>query len=57
VGSEAGELAALAIEDGAVIWTRQVNGVIRGIGYDQDLLYVGTLKGILFAVRPPVDKR
>jgi outer membrane protein assembly factor BamB len=57
VGSEAGELAALAIEDGAVIWTRQVNGVIRGIGYDQNLLYVGTLKGILFAVRPPVDKR
>ena len=56
-GSEAGELAALAIEDGAVIWTRHLDGVIRGIGYDGDLLFVGTLKGVLFAVRPPLGER
>ena len=56
-GSEAGELTALAIEDGAVIWTRHLEGVIRGIGQDGDLLFVGTLKGALSAVRPPVDKR
>ena len=56
-GSEAGELTALAIEDGAVIWTRHLEGVIRGIGQDGDLLFVGTLKGALFAVRPPVGKR
>jgi len=56
-GSEGGELAALAIEDGAVVWTRHLDGVIRGIGCDGDLLFVGTLKGVLFAVRPPVDKR
>lgn len=56
-GSEAGELAALAIEDGVVIWTRHLEGVIRGIGHDGHLLFVGTLKGALFAVRPPVDKR
>jgi outer membrane protein assembly factor BamB len=56
-GSEAGELAALGIEDGAVIWTRHLDGVIRGIGYDADLLFVGTLKGVLFAVRPPLGKR
>jgi outer membrane protein assembly factor BamB len=56
-GSEAGELAALAIEDGAMIWTRQLDGVIRGIGYDGDLLYIGTLKGVVFAVRPPVARR
>lgn len=57
VGSEDGELAALAIEDGAVIWTRHLDGVIRGIGFDRELLFVGTLKGALFAVRPPADKR
>jgi outer membrane protein assembly factor BamB len=54
---EAGEVSALAIEDGAVIWTRQVDGVVRGIGDDGELLFVGTLKGVLFAVRPPVGKR
>jgi outer membrane protein assembly factor BamB len=56
-GSEAGQLAALAIDDGALLWSRHLNGVIRGIGYDGDLLFVGTLKGVLFAVRPPVGKR
>jgi outer membrane protein assembly factor BamB len=56
-GSEAGELAALAIEDGAAVWTRHLEGVIRGIGYDGDLLFVGTFKGIVFAVRPPASKR
>ncbi len=56
-GGEAGEVSALAIEDGAVIWTRHVGGVVRGIGDDGELLFVGTLKGVLFAVRPPVDKR
>jgi eukaryotic-like serine/threonine-protein kinase len=55
-GSEAGELVALAIEDGAVIWARQLEGMIRGIGYDGDLLFVGTLKGAVFAVRPPLDE-
>ena len=56
-GSEAGELAALAIEDGTVIWTRHLDGVIRGIGSDGDFLFVGTLKGLLFAVRPPLGER
>ena len=56
-GSEAGELAALAIEDGAVIWTRQLNGAIRGIGCDGGLLFVGTVKGVVFAVQPPVGTR
>jgi outer membrane protein assembly factor BamB len=56
-GSEAGELAALATEDGAVTWARRLDGVLRGIGSDGDLLFVGTLKGTLFAVRPPVGQR
>ncbi len=57
VGSEAGELAALAIDDGMPIWTRRLNGVVRGIGHDADLLFVGTLKGTVSAVRPPEAQR
>jgi outer membrane protein assembly factor BamB len=53
VGGEAGDLQALRPEDGAVVWNRHVDGVVRGIGFDGDLLFIGTLKGTLFAVRPP----
>jgi outer membrane protein assembly factor BamB len=56
VGGEAGELEALRPEDGAVVWARHVDGVVRGVGSDGDLLFVGTLKGTLFAVRPPGDR-
>jgi hypothetical protein len=56
-GDEGGELDALALEDGAILWARHLDGVIRGIGHDADLLYVGTLKGALFAVRPPAGGR
>ncbi len=52
-GGEAGEIEALGPEDGAVVWTRHVDGVVRGVGSDGDLLFIGTLKGTLFAVRPP----
>jgi len=56
-GDEGGELDALAVEDGAVLWARHLDGEIRGIGQDGDLLFVGTLKGVLFAVRPPNGRR
>jgi hypothetical protein len=52
-GGEAGEIEALRPEDGAVVWTRHVDGVVRGMGSERELLYIGTLKGTLFAVRPP----
>jgi outer membrane protein assembly factor BamB len=52
-GGEGGELEALRPEDGAVTWTRHVDGVVRGVGSDGDLLFIGTLKGAVFAVRPP----
>lgn len=52
-GGEAGEIEALRPEDGAVVWARRVDGVVRGVGSDGDLLFIGTLKGTLFAVRPP----
>jgi hypothetical protein len=56
VGGEAGELQALRPEDGAVVWNRHVDGVVRGVGSDGDLLFIGTLKGTLFAVRPPEER-
>jgi outer membrane protein assembly factor BamB len=52
-GDETGELVALAVGDGSVLWARRLDGVIRGIGYDRDLLFVGTLKGAVYAIRPP----
>jgi hypothetical protein len=52
-GGEAGELTAKATEDGAVVWSRSANGVVRGLGHDGDLLLVGTVRDVLFAVRPP----
>jgi outer membrane protein assembly factor BamB len=56
-GDEGGELDALAVEDGAVLWARHLDGVIRGIGQDGDLLFVGTLKGVVYAVRAPGGRR
>ena len=51
-GGEQGEISELAMEDGSVKWTRRVDGVVRGIGADGESLFVGTLKGLLYAVRP-----
>lgn len=46
---EQGKLSALRLIDGEELWTQQVDGIIRGIGNDQHTLYVGTLKGRIFA--------
>jgi hypothetical protein len=53
-GSEHGKLAAFA-PDGSEEWSDTVGGVIRGIGVTDDVLYVGTLKGTLYAYRPVVS--
>ena len=54
-GDEAGHLSAFAPDDGSPVWTRQVDGVIRGVGFEDDRLFVGTLRGAVFAVRIPSD--
>lgn len=46
---EQGKLSALHLRDGEELWTQEVDGIIRGIGNDQHTLYVGTLKGKIFA--------
>jgi len=50
-GSEHGKLAAFS-PDGSEVWSDTVGGVIRGIGVTDDVLYIGTLKGTLYAYRP-----
>jgi outer membrane protein assembly factor BamB len=46
------ELIALQVANGIRIWSRQFPEVVRGIGTGDNVLYVGTLKGALFAYAP-----
>jgi outer membrane protein assembly factor BamB len=52
-GNREGDLVALRPGDGSPLWTGRLEGVVRGIGSDGDRLYVGTLKGRLYAYEPP----
>lgn len=51
-GNERGELFAFRISDGSRLWSEKFEGVIRGIGSSKDTLYVGTLKGKVYAWKP-----
>ena len=44
------ELVAFRASDGARVWSRQISGTVRGIGVTDAVLYVGTLKGRVFAL-------
>jgi len=46
------ELIALRSADGSRAWSVQFRETIRGIGTSPDVLYVGTLKGPIFAYSP-----
>ena len=46
---EQGKLHGFRLSDGREPWTEEVGGVICGVGNDQSTLYVGTLKGVIFA--------
>jgi outer membrane protein assembly factor BamB len=54
-GSKQGKLAAFS-PDGSEEWLDTVGGVIRGVGVADDVLYVGTLRGTLYAYRPELHK-
>jgi eukaryotic-like serine/threonine-protein kinase len=56
VGGEKGEIAAFRPTDGSVLWSDSLEGTIRGIGSDDDRLYVGTLRGSVYAYEPPEGK-
>ena len=46
------ELVALRLSDGAREWSHQFPETVRGIGTSDEVLYVGTLKGPIFAYPP-----
>lgn len=46
------ELVALRSSDGVRQWSHQFPEVVRGIGISDDALYVGSLKGPIFAYVP-----
>jgi hypothetical protein len=46
------ELIALRSADGSRAWSFQFPEIVRGIGASPDVLYVGTLKGRMFAYSP-----
>ena len=43
------DLVAFRVSDGARAWSHQLPGVIRGIGVSDDVLYVGSREGAVFA--------
>lgn len=49
------ELVAFRSSDGARQWSHQFPETVRGIGTSDDILYVGTLKGPIFAFSPKPD--
>ncbi|HUU45525.1 MAG TPA: PQQ-binding-like beta-propeller repeat protein [Acidobacteriota bacterium] len=51
VGDSAGTLWSLSPEDGSVAWTVKLEGALRGIGSADSAIIVGTLGGMVYAVR------
>jgi len=50
VGTAKGEVAAFSF-DGKETWRLQLKGEVRGLGGFQDLVFVGTREGMVYAVR------
>lgn len=50
-GTADGRLLALGPEDGSTLWTLDLEGSIRGLGKQDDVLLVGTIQGTLYALR------
>ena len=51
-GNERGQLFGLRLSDGARLWSASFEGAVRGIGSDEDGLYVGTIGGRVYAWTP-----
>ena len=52
VGSEDGEVQAFRVADGSPEWSYKFTGRIGGIGSDQNVLYIGTRDGTVYAYVP-----
>jgi outer membrane protein assembly factor BamB len=51
VGTGNGEVLAVKISDGSTVWSHPVEGMPRGLGVAGPVLYIGTLKGSVYALR------
>jgi outer membrane protein assembly factor BamB len=51
-GTETDGLVACSLEDGGLQWSFPLEGEIRSIGSDGEVLFVGTRDGMLYAVVP-----
>ena|SRR5438067_12464474 len=47
------KLVGSRLTDGAEVWSHEFPGIVRGIGNDDSMLYVGSLKGPVYAFRSP----
>ena len=56
VGTEEGEIHALDLVDGSDVWTRRLEGEIKGLGLHGNVLYVGTVQGRVYALKLPRDE-
>ena len=52
-GTADGEVLGYRLTDGSESLSHSVGGVIRGLGADDETLYIGTFGGTLHAWRPP----
>ena len=47
------KLVGFSLSDGTEVWSQEFPGMVRGIGNDDSMLYIGTLKGPVYAIRSP----
>lgn len=52
-GTEEGQIHGMDVETGAPRWIVEVEGPIKGLSTDGDVLYIGTQPGRLYALRLP----
>jgi outer membrane protein assembly factor BamB len=54
LGTPSGDVTAYCLSDGAVAWSQKLSTApIRSVGGTDQMLFVGTPQGTLYAVRPP----
>ena len=53
LGTKSGEITGYSIKNGEPKWSFSLAGTIRAIGSTDEMLYVGTVEGRLYAVRMP----
>jgi outer membrane protein assembly factor BamB len=49
IGNTRGEIVAVNLSDGAILWSVKLRGPIRGLSSADDKLYVSTQRGMIFA--------